>query len=148
MLEHVTWRHNIYSKFPSLYPFARPKSSKADSTNSVLCPPPCFSLVIRCLGPTEEIQVQSYAAQVIEIHSFISVRSRFSHSGVEAGLALWSMATRAANENVKTVALAALAQVCYRSPQQAVSILEKVGLPKILDFILNAPHKAKGWKTC
>ena len=121
----------------------RPKSSKIDQSSSVLCPPPCFSLIIRCLSPGEESQVQSVAAQIIEIHSFISSRSRFSHSGIEAGLALWSMASRSSSDSVKSVALSALAQVCYRSPQQAVSIMEKVGLPKIFDFLIAAPHKSQ-----
>lgn len=121
----------------------RPKSSKIDQSSSVLCPPPCFSLVIRCLSPGEENQVQSVAAQIIEIHSFISSRSRFSHSGIEAGLALWSMASRASSDAVKSVGLSALAQVCYRSPQQAVSIMEKVGLQKIFDFLISSPHKSQ-----
>ena len=84
----------------------RPKSGKFES-NSVLCPPPCFSLVIRCLGP-EEAQLQSLAAQIIEIHAFISAKSRFSQSGVEAGLALWSMATRTNTDSLKIIAFGAL----------------------------------------
>jgi hypothetical protein len=47
------------------------------------------------------------------------------------------------SDSLKTVAFAALTQVCLRSPQQAVSIMEKVGLPKIFDYLNSAPQKVQ-----
>ena len=38
-----------------------------------------------------------------------------------------------------------LAQVCFRCPQQAASIMEKVGLPKIFDQLFAAPPKAQSY---
>ena len=45
----------------------RPKSAlaKIEQSSSVLCPPPCFSLIVRCLGQNEEHHVQLLAAQII-----------------------------------------------------------------------------------
>ena len=119
---------------------SRPKSStltKIEQSSSVLCPPPCFSLVIRCLrnvsipftlsigypmrdnnikgwtnqSSNEENAVQLLAAQIIELHAYISPRSRFAQSGVDAGWSLWKMATTTNVENLKISALSALAEI-------------------------------------
>ena len=119
----------------------RPGSESA--TMPVLCPPPCYSLVTRCLSVGEESQVQSIAAQIIENHVFLSPRSRFCHSGTEAGLQLWSMATRSSSDTIKNAGFSALAQVCSRTPLQANSILEKIGLPKFFDTLYAAPQKCQ-----
>ncbi|CBY32867.1 unnamed protein product [Oikopleura dioica] len=119
----------------------RPHSESA--AIPVLCPPPCYSLVTRCLSVGEESQVQSIAAQIIENHVFLSPRSRFCHSGTEAGLQLWSMATRSSSDTIKTAGFSALAQVCSRTPLQANSILEKIGLPKFFDTLYAAPQKCQ-----
>ena len=119
---------------------SRPKSStltKIEQSSSVLCPPPCFSLVIRCLrnvsipftlsigypmrdnnikgwtnqSSNEENAVQLLAAQIIELHAYISPRSRFAQSGVDAGWSLWKMATTTNVETLKISALSALAEI-------------------------------------
>ena len=117
----------------------RPKSSstltKIEQSSSVLCPPPCFSLLIRCLGQNEESQIQLLAAQIIEIHVFISPRSRFAQSGVDAALNLWRMAATSNGESLKVSALSALAQIVSVSSNQAVTIFDKVGQTAVLEFL-------------
>ena len=176
---------------------SRPKSStltKIEQSSSVLCPPPCFSLVIRCLrnvsirfrlpighpmrdkaskgwtteSSNEENSVQLLAAQIIELHAYISPRSRFAQSGVDAGWSLWKMATTTNVENLKISALSALAEIssgtgfdwtfeCNHpigyfwhvikpievSSVQATTIFDKVGLPAVLEFLSNTSAKAQ-----
>ena len=69
-----------------------------------------------CMGWTnkssnEENAVQLLAAQIIELHAYISPRSRFAQSGVDAGWSLWKMATTTNVENLKISALSALAEI-------------------------------------
>ena len=63
------------------------------------------------LSSNEENAVQLLAAQIIELHAYISPRSRFAQSGVDAGWSLWKMATTTNVENLKISALSALAQI-------------------------------------
>ena len=57
------------------------------------------------------IRVQLLAAQIIEMHAFLSQKSRFAQSGVEAGWGLWKMATTTNADNLKFSALSALVQI-------------------------------------
>ena len=129
----------------------RPKSStltKIEQSSSVLCPPPCFSLVVRCLGQNEESQIQLLASTIIELHVYISPRSRFAQSGADAALSLWRMAATSNGESLKVSALSAMSQIVLVSSTQAVQIFDKVGQTVILEFLAYGSAKVQSLLLC
>ncbi|XP_063952872.1 serine/threonine-protein kinase ULK4-like [Lytechinus pictus] len=104
-----------------------------EASNPSNVPALVYTMISRCLREGEDAIVQHFAAKVIENVAATNSVHGEKLSSNEIGHLLWQLFTHSMADTPKICAISALCRICRHSVSIFQSILDKVGLPKVLE---------------
>ncbi|CAH1788788.1 unnamed protein product [Owenia fusiformis] len=114
---------------------AKQEEAKGESVDNWLIPSMTFTLITRCLREGEDAIVNHYAAKIVE--NLLSTTGQYANKLVanDVGQFLWYIFTHSTVDALRITAITALCRISRCSVNIFQSIIDKVGLPKILDTL-------------
>ncbi|XP_030856242.1 serine/threonine-protein kinase ULK4 [Strongylocentrotus purpuratus] len=104
-----------------------------EASNPSTIPALVYTMISRCLREGEDAIVQHFAAKVVENVAATNSVHGEKLSTNEIGHLLWQLFTHSMADTPKICAISALCRICRHSFGIFQSILDKVGLPKVLE---------------
>ncbi|XP_030121005.4 serine/threonine-protein kinase ULK4 isoform X2 [Taeniopygia guttata] len=104
-------------------------------------PSAAYTVLMRCLREGEERVVNHIAAKIIE--NVCTTRSCHAQGFItgEIGPVLWHLFTHSTGDSLKIIPISALCRITRSSPSAFQSVIEKVGLTAVLNYLANGMCK-------
>ncbi|XP_063719396.1 serine/threonine-protein kinase ULK4-like [Symsagittifera roscoffensis] len=119
-----------------LFLIAAQEEKEGSSIDSWTIPSISFTMVTRCLREGEEPVTQHLGAKIVEnIAATTGVHSN-KFSTTEVALLLWNIFCHSSSDSLKIVAISALCRINKLNSAIFPSVIDKVGLQKVLDSMV------------
>ncbi|MFT7816111.1 serine/threonine-protein kinase ULK4 isoform X3 [Arapaima gigas] len=127
-----------------LYLIARQQEEKEEPPGGTWAVPAAsYTVLMRCLWEREELVVNHIAAKTVEnICTTLSHHAKAFVTG-EIGPLLWYLFTHSTVDALRVTAISALCRVTRHSTAAFQSVIDKVGLPGILDCLVSGVSRVQ-----
>uniref|UniRef100_A0A8V5FRQ8 Uncharacterized protein n=1 Tax=Melopsittacus undulatus TaxID=13146 RepID=A0A8V5FRQ8_MELUD len=120
-----------------LYLIASEEEKREHPRECWVVPSAAYTVLMRCLREGEDRVVNHLAAKIVEnVCSTLSCHAQGFITG-EIGPILWYLFTHSTVDSLKITAVSALCRITRHSPNAFQSVIEKVGLPAVLNSLAN-----------
>ncbi|XP_065521569.1 serine/threonine-protein kinase ULK4 isoform X2 [Lathamus discolor] len=124
-----------------LYLIASEEEKREHPRECWVVPSAAYTVLMRCLREGEDRVVNHLAAKIIEnVCTTLSCHAQGFITG-EVGPILWYLFTHSTVDSLKITAVSALCRITRHSPNAFQSVIEKVGLPAVLNSLANGISK-------
>ncbi|XP_066484015.1 serine/threonine-protein kinase ULK4 isoform X2 [Tiliqua scincoides] len=118
-----------------LYLVASQEGKKENPRESWVLPSAAYTVLMRCLREEEDRVVNHMAAKIVEnVCSTLSCHAQGFITG-EIGPVLWCLFTHSTVDSLRITAISALCKITRHSPSAFQSVIEKVGLPAVINSL-------------
>ncbi|XP_053121041.1 serine/threonine-protein kinase ULK4 isoform X2 [Hemicordylus capensis] len=118
-----------------LYLVASQKEKKEHPRECWVLPSAAYTVLMRCLREGEDRIVNHMAAKIVEnVCSTFSCHTQGFITG-EIGPVLWYLFTHSTIDSLRITAISALCKITRHSPSAFQSVIEKVGLPAVINSL-------------
>ncbi|XP_018618602.1 serine/threonine-protein kinase ULK4 isoform X3 [Scleropages formosus] len=127
-----------------MYLVARQQEEKEEPPGGTWAiPAASYTVLMRCLREREELVVNHIAAKTVEnICTTLSHHAKAFVTG-EIGPLLWYLFTHSTVDSLRVTAISALCRVTRHSATAFQSVIDKVGLPAILDCLASGINRVQ-----
>ncbi|KAK1173548.1 serine/threonine-protein kinase ULK4 [Acipenser oxyrinchus oxyrinchus] len=120
-----------------LYLIANQEEKKEHPRECWAVPSAAYTVLMRCLREGEEPVVNHVAAKIVEnVCTTVSYQSQGFITG-EVGPMLWYLFTHSTVDSLRVTAISALCRITRHSASAFQSVIDKVGLPAILNSLVS-----------
>uniref|UniRef100_A0A8C9TF64 Unc-51 like kinase 4 n=1 Tax=Scleropages formosus TaxID=113540 RepID=A0A8C9TF64_SCLFO len=126
-----------------MYLVARQEEKEEPPGGTWAIPAASYTVLMRCLREREELVVNHIAAKTVEnICTTLSHHAKAFVTG-EIGPLLWYLFTHSTVDSLRVTAISALCRVTRHSATAFQSVIDKVGLPAILDCLASGINRVQ-----